>query len=181
MHKEDIQRIDCLGDVLISAGTKGQLKQWSVQYRMLVKDYGLPFDHSIECLAMHRGYFFAGSGHGRLKMWDRARMELAYDFGVVHYSAIYSIHCSEAGAHVFTTDLNGEVKKFNIHRRELVKDYGKLTGSISIMKHYNPFSKPKSDFFSPRTTRSELFSPRTNIEESKETDGPVISREDGTN
>jgi hypothetical protein len=114
-------------------------------------------------------------------MWDRARMELAHDFGVVHYSAIYSIHCSEAGAHVFTTDLNGEVKKFNTHTRELVKDYGKLTGSISIMKHYNPFSKPKSDFFSPRTTRSEVFSHRTNIEESKETDGPVISRENGVN
>lgn len=126
------------GTILLTADNSGHFKQWSVNNKRLVWDYGKPHRGWIGSISITPNslYAFTAGEFGILKQWALSHTRLWKDFEGVTNENIYSADITNDGKHLFIAHgENGNLKMMSILDRSLVKEFHKAhRGKIMAMK-----------------------------------------------
>jgi len=103
--------------------------EYSIETDQLIRDYkDLGIDVYISCLVFNKDSksFFMADMRAYLTEVSLLNRQILTEFGNIHDDNIKSMQVTEDGKYLFTSSCDGTVKKFEIRRKTLTYDFGKI-------------------------------------------------------
>ena len=121
---------------LFTTDEDGVLKQWDIEEKKLIKEYGEIHSSQInsQSAKIDGQYFITSDVDGFLKQWDIEQQNLIKDYGEINSSQIKSQSAKNDAQYIITSDVDGYLKQLDIEQQNLIKDYGEINSGQTKSK-----------------------------------------------